>query len=1124
MTVKSTRRDLLTTSMGLGAAFALLRPGALLAKATRSAARLEREFLTPPQPARPHVWWHWMNGNVSMEGARLDLEWMKRVGIGGVHCFSGGKFGTRNVVSPLAPFMSPTWQATLKNSVNQARAADMDVVIAGSPGWHVTGGPWVPAGDGMKKYVWSELAVAGGTAVPAALPHPPTATGPFQGVKGSESNLTGYGDSVVFAFPTPEAEKGWAPARWTTAAGPVELGPISGDDGGTAVKLPLNGANEIEVFATLPKPLTIGALALGVSEGADFRIERETSPGRYETVCTGTIASTADSDERLVPQVTFAFSPVRARRFRIVLAKLTRTARTGLDALRPPLRSDSFNLTRMALLPGARVNGFEAKAGFEPTIRPEVAGSPSVPRELAIDSSSVVDLTERLRADGTFDWQPGPGNWTVVRLGWSLTGRVNGPAETSATGLEVDKFDGAAVRRYLTHYLGLYDQASGQQVGPRGIGSLLTDSWEAGIQNWTPALLAEFRSRRGYDPAPFLPVLTGRVVDSSDASENFLFDFRQTLKQLVADNHYGVIASELSARGITYYTEALGDNARAIADGMSIKARADIPTAEFWYRAFATAPGQPPLKADLEEAASVGHVYGKPIIAAESLTVAAVSDPWAFSPAMLKRVVDEIFARGVNRILLHESHHQPLVDKKPGLKLFLWGQYFNRNDTWAEQAGPWVAYLARSSHLLQQGRFVADVAYFYGEERNLTELFLHDFNTDIPPGYAYDYINPEALLTLLSVREGRIVTPSGMSYALLFVPDHVQRYTTAALRKLRDLVAQGATVVVGKPVGGLGVLTRPEDIEKLSHELWGDSPASSRRVGQGQVFTDLGQALDSLRLAPDFECEGCTDRSALLHLHRRSDEGEIYFISNQSDSPQNLTARFRVSGLAPEIWRAETGNAEPAGYRQSGGRTEVPLELQPREAVFVVFRRPAAAEGWSPPPIRRTSLRELQGPWRVIFEPGRGAPAEATFENLISWPASAEPGIRYFSGAATYHKTIRIERGWLQARRRIEIDLGEVHELAVVWVNGRKVATAWHPPYRVDITDALKRGDNDIRIEVVNLWPNRIIGDAQPGAARIAYAPDSPYNARSELLPSGLLGPVRIVAVDQGAAPGDGGG
>ncbi|CAN7489044.1 glycosyl hydrolase [Phenylobacterium sp. LjRoot225] len=1079
-------------------------------------------FMDPPNSAKPRVWWHWMSGNVSAEGAELDLEWMRRVGVGGVHVFSGDLPPAPSVIKPPKAFMSPGWQEVFRRSVDQAHAAGMEVAIAGSPGWSETGGPWVAPADGMKKYVWSETAIKGGRPFQGQLAAPPRVTGPFQANALKDAKGSAYGDAAVFAFPTPEREHPLPLAKWQSSAGAFAASAVTLEGlTGTPVKLARPpAAPDVWLEATFPRPTSIGAVTLSIADTANLLIQAEEAPGVFRTVAEGLIEAATTPGVHPAPQETVALPDVSARRFRFVFKPMVVDAGVGLSAMLPKPSTAAITIKMLRLTAGARLNGFEAKAGFEPSVQPDAVGSPPAPQGGVVQPAKVIDLTARLRPDGTLDWTPPRGRWTVVRLGWSLTGRLNSPAEPSASGLEVDKFDAAAVRRYLATYLEMYQQASGHRLGPAGVQMLLTDSWEAGVQNWTLAMMSEFRARRGYDPTPFLPVLTGRVVESSEASERFLFDFRQTLKDLVVANHHGVLAAELKARGMGYYSEAQGDNPRAIADGMTLKARADIPTAEYWYRPFATTAGQPALKADLEEAASVAHVYGKPFAAAEALTVAAPNDPWAFSPRMLKPVADEIFARGINRLLIHDSHHQPLVEAKPGLRLFTFGQYFNRNDTWAEQAAPWMTYLARSSYMLQQGRFVADVAYFYGEERNLTELFQHRFNTDVPKGYAYDYINPEALLTLLSVKDGRLVTPSGMSYRVLFMPDHVHRLSLPAMRKLRDLVVNGAVVVGRKPLGGLGLNDPDAEIRRIADELWGDGQTEGQTVGKGRVYASLPAALAGERIAADVAFEGSTPGAEILTSHRRTDDADIYFVSNQSDQPQSLQARFRVRGKAPEVWRAETGQAEAISYQQLPDATGAPLDLAPHDAVFVVLRKPTTLRSWTAPALDRRPLSTLRGPWKVTFQPGRGAPPAAIFERLTSWTESADPGVRFFSGVATYSVDLQASRDWLRAGRRIELDLGEVRELATVSLNGRRIATTWHAPYKVDVTSALKPGKNRLDIEVVNLWPNRLIGDKQPDAKPIAFAPLSPYRASSPLLPSGLLGPVRVFAVDaRTAAP-----
>jgi hypothetical protein len=1067
-----------------------------------------------------------MGGNITAEGAALDLEWMKRIGIGGVHVFSGA-MGDPKVVAERVPYMSATWREAFRQSLQTARGAGMELTIAGSPGWSQTGGPWVAPADGMKKYVWSETHVEGGRPFRGVLEPPPKTSGPFLGAglhaKAGETAPELYADTFVLAFPTPAAEARRAQPAYTTSAGTIDLSPISRGDLANVIKLPIAaGTPSAWVEVRYVKPTKVSALTLAVAspvvtgveiqvseDGQQFRNVMQTSPRAINTI------------DVPGPQRTYAFTPTIGKLFRVVLtAPPPPEPLPGLPKRFPRAKpATEIAITRLQLETGARLDHFEAKAGFEPTLgSTQPAGQLQTDSRTVIRKSQVIDLTSRMSADGRLDWSPPSGQWTVLRFGYSLTGHKNGPAEPGATGLEVDKLDPEAVKRYLDAYLDMYANASGGQLGPNGVQHLLTDSWEAGVQNWTPKLVDAFRARRGYDPLPYFPALAGRIVESIETSERFLWDFRQTLKDMVADNHHGVIAKELRARGMGYYSEAQGDTPRAIADGMTLKARSDIPTAEYWYRPFATAPGQPSLKADLEEAASAAHIYGKPLAAAESLTVAAGDDRWAFSPAMLKPVADEIFARGINRILIHESHLQPLVDKKPGLTMSIFGQFFTRNETWAEDAKPWIDYLARTSYLLQQGQYVADVAYFYGEEKNLTELFRDSFNTDVPPGYHYDYINPEALLTRLSVKDGRIVTPSGMGYRVLYMPSHVTRYTLPVLRKMRELVSAGAVVVGPRPTGGLGMGSPDSEVHAIADEVWGAaSSQTGHAFGQGRVYetSGLNPVLAAERIAADVSISGATSGAQLLTLHRRSDDADIYFISNQQPRPEKIKATFRVSGKVPELWRAESATVEELSYRLDAERVITPLKLNPHEAVFIVFRRTAEQQEWAAPKIEGSLLTTLEGPWSISFESGRGAPPTATFDQLVSWSQIEDPGIRYFSGAATYSKRINVPASWLGSGKRAHLDLGAVHELAAVAVNGKLIGTAWHTPYRLDITDALRRGENKLDIKVVNLWPNRLIGDKQAGATPVTFAPQSPYTADSPLLPSGLLGPVKLIGISE---------
>lgn len=1067
------------------------------------ADELLRDFQSPPHAARPHVWWHWMSGNVTAEGAKLDLEWMQRIGIGGVHAFSGDLWEPKVVATPL-PFMSDGWRAAYRQSVEQARAAGMDVVIAGSPGWSETGGPWVMPEQGMKKYTWAEMQVSGGKRTRIVLPAAPGITGPFQGLalaegdhKPGSAQASFAGAGPVIAFP---AEAGAEPVQAIVRSGGAVIVDLASapTDLSRATKIAIAGQGDTMLDIDALTPVTVRAITLAISPQAAVEVEASTDGVTFRSVrkVPQTLA------EKPGAQQTIAIPETRARYFRVRLAKpVPWRVLPDLPAVLVPKAPTEFVLRQLRLEGAARVDAFEAKAGFQSIVDRER----TTPAAAGIRPEAVVDLTSRVKADGTLDWTPPAGKWTVVRFGWSLTGHQNGPAEPEATGLEVDKLDPVAVRDYAQKLLSLYRDKGGNTLGDKGIGALLTDSWEAGVQNWTPGLLPEFRRLRGYDPTPWLPVLAGHVVGDSAKSEAFLADFRETLKDLMVSAHYEVLAKVAHENGMTYYTEAQGDTPRAISDGLAAKARSDVPTGEFWYRPFAAVKGQPSLVADLREAASAAHLYGKPIVAAEALTVAAGNDPWSFSLGMMKPVADEIFALGVNRMLLHESHLQPFADKKPGLMLGIYGQFFNRNETWAEQARPFVDYLARTSQMLQQGRFIADIAYFYGEEENLTQRFELHPQQDVPAGYGFDYVNREVLLSRLQVRDGELVTDSGMRYRMLYVPADIRRMSLPVVRRIAELVKAGAVVVAAPPQGGLGLGSPDDAVRAEAARLWFAGGA----VGKGRIHASatLADALKAEGIVPDVAAPAGAN---VMSVHRQAGDADIFFLTNRDDRALEGTFAFRVKGKAAQWWSAEDGATRALSYTNRGDVTEVDVPLDAKGAGFVVFR-PSAQMQRKVAPLRPVSEMAFSGPWQVAFEQGRGAPASVRFDKLTDWSQSDDKGVRYFSGAATYRTTIKVERKAIGPGRRVTLDLGDVRELATVTVNGKEVGTAWHAPYRLDVSGALKPGKNTVEIKVANLWVNRLIGDKQPGATPISFAPQSRYRPDTPLRPSGLMGPVRLV-------------
>jgi hypothetical protein len=518
--------------------------------------------------------------------------------------------------------------------------------------------------------------------------------------------------------------------------------------------------------------------------------------------------------------------------------------------------------------------------------------------------------------------------------------------------------------------------------------------------------------------------------------------------------------------------------------------------------------------ADDRESASVAHIYGQNIAAAESMTAAAA--PWGWSPTTLKPTADQEFLNGINRFVIHESAHQPLVDpaKAPGLTLGPFGQWFNRNETWAEQAGTWINYLARTSYLLQQGRFAADLVYFYGEDSNLTAIFDHSA-PDIPAGYGFDYINADGLIHELSASNGAITTKSGMRYRVLGLDPYSKHMSLPVLRAIYKLAQAGAVIAGPKPADDPSLADDAAEFAKLNNELFGDG-TGVHKVGKGTVYAGqpLADVFNALQLKPDFDYTKPQNDNRLLFVHRKLADGDLYFVDNRGDKEATLDATFRVTGKAPELWRAETGTSEPASFTIADGGTTVPLHLEPWGTVFVVFRRSTAEKSHAVPELTETKLASVEGPWQVAFQSGRGAPPSITMDTLAAWNESSDPGVKYFGGVGAYTKTIQAPANWFAKDAHLWLDLGDVKNLAQVSVNGKDLGVVWHAPYRIDVTSALKPGNNEVVIKVVNAWVNRLIGDEQPGATKITFADVKPYKAKSPLLPSGLLGPVAVVRAE----------
>jgi hypothetical protein len=1109
--------------------------GAWIVSAQNSGDTLERGFQNPPESAKPRVWWHWMNGNITKEGIKLDLEWMKRVGIGGFQNFDAA-LNTPQVVEKRLVYMTPEWKDAFKYTTTLADQLGLEMAIAGSPGWSESGGPWVPPAQAMKKFVWSETRVQGGPPFTGALAKPPSTTGQFQNIASVPRGGSGagtppppppefYADSAVIAYRAPDSDVSMAELqpKVTSSGGQFSLAALTDGDLAKATLLP---AAPVEQKAWIQfefaAPQTVRGLTLVTAGGgrggrggggaSGTELESSADGQQFQT------AATLPSGAR-----TIAFPAVTARFFRVTFRTQPTPAGgrggpgggfggpAGGAAPATPAPPAGTQIAELVLHTGQRVNRFEDKAGFSAAMNIYALATPAMPPQGSVRKADVIDLTSKMRADGTLDWTPPAGRWVVLRFGYSLTGARNSPASPEATGLEVDKLNRGYVKAYFDNYLGQYKNTVGDLMGRRGLHYVITDSWEAGVQNWTDDMFAEFAKRRGYDLHPWLPVLAGRVVESAEASDRVLWDFRKTIGDLTTENHYDQITASLKERGMGRYTESHESGRAFIGDGMEVKRNADVPMSAMWTPRSPT-DEQTGYSADIRESASVAHIYGQNLVAAESLT--ASGGAWSWSPETLKPTADKELAMGLNRFVIHTSVHQPLTEKRPGLGLGPYGQWFTRLETWGEIAKPWTTYLARSSYMLQQGKFVADVIYFYGEDSNITALFGAKL-PDVPAGYNYDFVNADALVNKLTVTGGRLVTATGMSYRLLALDPNSQHMSLPVLRKMRDLVNAGASVVGPKPVESPSMSDDQAEFAIIADELWGPG-TGERNAGKGKVYANqtVAQALALAQVTPDFEYAKPQPDTNLLFVHRKLPDGEVYWVNNRANRKENLDASFRVAGKAPEIWHPQTGKTEPASYKIAGGRTTVSLRLEPADAVFVVFRKAAAAPSRTVPAPVETALATIEGPWEISFQAERGAPAKITLPQLSSWHENSDAGVKYFSGAGTYTKTIQAPAEWFKTGTRLWLDLGDTKNLAEVTVNGKPLGILWKTPFQVDVTGALKPGANALQVKVTNLWVNRLIGDQQPDAAKkYTYTTQQFYRADSPLLPSGLLGPVRISRV-----------
>ena len=1078
----------------------------LLLPVTVSAAEpLEAGWASPPREARLRAYWWWLNGCVTKEAITRDLEEMKAKGFGGaLICDADGSAQDGNQRAPHgATFFSPEWRELYKHALREADRLGLEMSLNIQSGWNL-GGPMVTVDDAAKKLVWSELRVTGPAVLEQKLPEPAVRDGYYRdamvlafrvkAMKEKDERLVGLESSSERAdHPLKNLADGDSDTFWVSSGSQPGQGPSREKPAWVMLKFlePVT----VDRLTVRPRPMYgPRECQLQVSEdGKEFHPvtaftadEQKPSTVRFDAV-SGRVF------RLLVSSAFDRGSPQAPRNVQIV--ELTLAGKEGswpdLAGMRRPIRN------------------WQEKAGHKslhfsaPDTTLLLEQDPAVPGEEDTRTADVLDLTTKVDKEGMLRWDVPAGSWQVLRFGCTIGNRSY--VSTCSEGWEgysLDVLDAGAFRRYWDAVVEPLIADAGPLAGT-ALKYLHTDSWEVEPLNWTPTMPEEFRRRRGYDLLPWMPVLAGRIVESRNASHRFLHDFRKTLGDLAIDNHYRLFRDGAHKHGLQIHPESGGPHAVPV-DAQRCLGFNDVPMSEFWAWSWRHRIGDH-NRFFVKQPASAAHTYGRRLVAAEGFTT--IGPHWQETLwDNLKPSFDKACCEGLNVLVWHEFVCSPAEQGMPGIQYFA-GTHLNPNVTWWAKSEPFFQYINRCQFLLQQGLFVADACYYYGDH---VPNFAQHKRTDpanVLPGYDYDVITEEALLTRASVQEGRIVLPDGMSYRVLVLRDH-WAISLPVLRKVQELVEAGATVVGPKPAEAMSLQDSDADVKKIAESLWDAGRVVADKTAR-EVLLDAG-------VKPDFEFGGGDEQTDLDYIHRRDDRAEIYFVANRNTRSESVTCTFRVAGKVPELWDAVSGCRRfAAAYTEADGRTSVPLEFAPCGAWFVVFREPSEQHPATAQTnmVQCSTLRELSGPWQVTFDPKWGGPGTVEFPDLVSWPEREEPGVKFYSGTAVYRKTFELpDDSKISAEgQRFWLDLGNVRELAEVRVNGRSCGIVWSPPFRADISGAVKPGTNQLEVEVVNFWPNRIIGDdALPPEQRLTRTNIRKLTKDTQLMPSGLFGPVTL--------------
>lgn len=1023
---------------------------------------LESGFKNPSNQVQTSIYWYWISGNISEEGVKKDLYAMKEAGINRAFIGSMGVEGIETPYEKVA-FGSEEWWKILHTALKTATELGIEIGIFNSPGWSQSGGPWIKPEQAMRYLTSTSCQIDGGKKISIRLDKPAK---DFQDVR-------------VIAFPALEKAD-------TVSSGKVTFPKESKRPYEVILKTKPDFTLRTISFYPSEKPINTTARLFAEQNGA-YKLIDEFVLDRFN-------AALNVGFDPYAP-VVISVPAIQASRFKVEV-----DATAAGSELKDIILSSAPQIERYPEKSLAKMFQTPLPYWEEYQWREQPALDNAA---WAIHSDQVIDISSCLTGD-QLTWEAPAGKWIIMRTGMCPTGVTNSPAEPIATGLEVDKMSREHVAAHFDAYMGEIIRRI-PEADRKCWKVVVQDSYETGGQNFTDDFMESFKSRYGYDPLPFLPVYKGYVVDSQDRSDRFLWDVRRLVADRVAYDYVGGLRDISHKYGLRTWLENYGHWGFP-GEFLQYGGQSDEIGGEFW--SFGDLGN-----IENRAASSCGHIYGKQRISAESFT--SGGRPFNCYPAMMKQRGDRFFSEGINSTLLHLCISQPSDERVPGVNAWFSSE-FNRLNTWYPHMDLFTSYLKRTNFMLQQGLNVADVAYFIGEDApKMTGIT----QPALPKGYQFDYINAEVIERDLYVKDGLLTLPHGTQYRMLVLPE-LKTMRPELLEKIASLLNDGAVILGPAPErspSGKDYGKADQQVKDLADSLWkGLDGKQTQAVQRGKGWLLYGmnmqEALEKIGCVPDCQIP---ETSPVLYAHRQAEGKDIYFLSNQSDQEIEVTPEFRIKGKQPEWWDATTGKIRrlPAfQFTESG--TQVPLRLAPFESAFIVFRQTgkASEEGIDANCPRPETWIALDKDWNVTFKDSiRGPKQTQSFDQLIDISTHPDESIRYYSGTIVYDKQITIDQ--LPAGN-IYLNLQDIGVTAKVTVNGQYAGGVWTPPYRLDISAWLHKGNNQISVEVTTTWQNRLIGDSRlPEQERTTWTACNGWSEKDPLQKSGLIGPVTLEVV-----------